>query len=262
MPYPRASRFTLVCLVLAAPATLGGSGCASSHLNLVTPRAPIAEDGVLFAVDGAGDFQASSQHVRQALAEARLPIQVVTVEWSHGFGRIIADQIGYAHARAQGHNLAHALEQFRAAHPAVPMYLLAHSAGSAVAVAALENLPPGTVDTAFLLAPSLSAAYDIGPALRAVKHGFYVYYSQRDTIYLGIWTGILGNSDRHWGPSSGRIGFQIHSASPEDAHLYSKLVQRPWQPADRATGNDGKHYGDYQPDFLRLHILPLLSRGS
>jgi hypothetical protein len=262
MPYPRASRFTLVCLVLAAPATLGGSGCASLHPNPVTLKAPITEAGVLFAVDGAGNFQASSQHVRQAIAEAHLPIQVVTVEWSHGFGRIIADQIGYAHARARGYDLAQALSQFRLDHPAVPIYLLAHSAGSAVAVAALESLPPGTVDSAFLLAPSLSAAYDIRPALTAVRHGLYVYYSQRDTLYLGVWTGILGNSDRHWGPSSGRVGFQVHPTLPEEAYLYNKLIQRPWQPADRATGNDGKHYGDYQPDFVRLHVLPLLLRGS
>jgi alpha-beta hydrolase superfamily lysophospholipase len=233
----------------------------SARPNLFVLKAPITEAGVLFAVDGAGNFQASSQHVRQALAEAHLPIEVVTVEWSHGFGRIIADQIGYTYARAQGHTLAEALHQFRLDHPTVPIYLLAHSAGSAVAVAALESVPSGTVDSAFLLAPSLSASYDIRPALRAVKYGLHVYYSERDTLYLGVWTGILGNSDRHWGPSSGRIGFQTCPASPEDAYLYSKLIQRPWQPADLASGNDGKHYGDYQPDFVRLHVLPWLSHG-
>src|SRR5205085_1715720 len=131
-------------------------------------------------------------------------------------------------------------------HAGVPIYLIAHSAGSAVLIAALENLPPNTVDRAFLLAPSLSATYDIRPALRTVRNGLHVFYSRRDTAYLGVWTGILGNSDRRWGPSSGRIGFQVLPACPQDAYLYGKLFQRPWQPADRAAGNDGKHYGDYQ----------------
>jgi hypothetical protein len=227
---------------------------------LVAIKAPITEAGVVFAVDGAGNFQACSQHIREAIDRGHLPIQVVTVEWSHGFGRIIADQIGYAYARLQGYKLAQVMHQFRLDHPGVPMYLLGHSAGSAVVIAALENLPPDTVQRAFLLAPSLSAAYDVRPALGAVRCGLHVYYSQRDTIYLGIWTGIMGNSDRHWGPSSGRIGFQIPSLCPEDAYLYNKLIQRPWNPADRASGNDGKHYGDYQLDFVRLHVLPLLRR--
>ncbi len=184
----------------------------------------------------------------------------MTVEWSHGFGRIIADQVGYAHARLQGEKLAQIVCQYKAEHPGVPVYLLAHSAGSAVLITALENLPPNSIERAFLLAPSLSAAYDVRPALHAVRCGLHVFYSRRDTAYLGIWTGVLGNSDRRWGPSSGRIGFQCIATGPEDSQLYGKLHQRPWEPGDRAAGNDGKHYGDYQPDFVRSHIVPLLSK--
>ena len=118
MVYPRASRF-FICLVLVVPATLGGSGCAGSRPSLLAIKAPVTEAGIVFVVDGAGNFQACSEHLRQALEDARLPIQKdarlpiqeVTVEWSHGFGRIIADQIGYAYARAQGCQLAQILEQ-------------------------------------------------------------------------------------------------------------------------------------------------------
>jgi pimeloyl-ACP methyl ester carboxylesterase len=258
MPYLGIFRYTSVCLVLTILATLGGSGCNATRPKLIAVKAPVTEAGLVFAVDGAGNFQASSQYLRKVIDQERLPVQVVTVEWSHGYGRIFADQIGYAYARAQGRQLALLIEQFRQEHPGVPVYLMAHSAGSAVAVTALENLPPDSVDRAIFLAPSLSAAYDIRPSLRAVKYGLHVFYSRRDTIYLGIWTGILGNSDRRWGPSSGRIGFQTAGARPEDASLYSKLSQRAWQPHDLDGGNDGKHYGDYQPDFVRLHVLPLL----
>jgi hypothetical protein len=252
------SRFTFVCLVLSGLATLSGSGCASMRPRPIAIKAPITEGGIVFAIDGAGNFQAASQSVRAVAEHDHLPVQVVTVEWSHGYGRIIADQIGYAYARTQGCQLANEVRQFRLEHPAVPIYVMAHSAGSAVAVTALENLPPDTIDRAIFLAPSLSAGYDLRPALNAVKYGLHVFYSQHDTAYLGVWTGILGNSDRRWGPSSGRIGFQIACDSPEDAFLFQKLFQRPWQPVDRAAGNDGKHYGDYQPDFVRQHILPLL----
>ena len=265
MPVSRPQRFVSVCFVLVGLAALSGSGCAAAtpSLNAITtrPLSAHSEDagGIIFVVDGAGDFQACSQHVRQAVERDHLAIPVVTVQWSHGYGRIIADQIGYAYARAQGFNLAHMLRQYRLEHPTVAIHLVAHSAGSAVAITALENLPPETVDRIFLLAPSLSASYDIRPALQKVKDGLHVFYSKRDTAYLGIWTGILGNSDRRWGASSGRIGFQITCASAEDSLLLKKLWQRPWQPGDRASGNDGKHYGDHHPDFVRLHVLPLVA---
>jgi pimeloyl-ACP methyl ester carboxylesterase len=252
------TRFALLCLVLAGPATLGGSGCAGSRTNLVAVKTPITEAGLVFVVDGAGNYHGCSKHLRKLVAQDHLPLQLVTVDWSHGFGRSLADQIGYAHARAQGFKLAQAVYQVRVEHPGVPLHLVGHSAGAAVVIAALETLPPCTVDRAVLLAPSMSATYDIRPALAGVRHGLHVYYSRRDIIYLGVWTGILGNSDRRWGPSSGRIGFQVHAGSPEDAALYSRLFQRAWQPADRAVGNDGKHYGAYQPDFVRAHIVPLL----
>ncbi len=164
--------------------------------------------------DGAGNFQACSKHVRDAVGKE--PLQVVTVEWSHGHGRIIADQIGYAFARLKGRQLAGAIMRFHQQYPGVPIYLMGHSAGSAVVVAALEHLPPETVERAFLLSPALSATYDVRPALHAVTRGLHVFYSRNDTAYLGIWTGILGNSDRRWGASSGRIGFQTLPSSAED----------------------------------------------
>jgi hypothetical protein len=262
MVNPRLARSTFLCLVLVLPTTLGGGGCAHSRSNLLAIKEPVREAGVVFVVDGAGNFQACSQHIRLAARQERLPIQVVTVEWSHGFGRIIADQIGYAYARAKGCELAQVLQAFRREHPCVPMYLLGHSAGSAVVIAALESLPPVTIERAFLLAPSLSATYDLSPALKAVRTNLHVFYSERDTIYLGLWTGLLGNSDRCWGPSSGRFGFQYSPTCSEDVRFGGKLIQRPWQPVDRLAGNDGKHYGDYQIEFVRLHILPLFANQA
>jgi hypothetical protein len=40
--------------------------------------------------------------------------------------------------------------------------------------------------------------------------------------------------------------------------LYAKLRQYPWEPGLDSTGNHGGHYGAYQPDFLRVAVLPLL----
>jgi pimeloyl-ACP methyl ester carboxylesterase len=252
-------RFPMVSLVLVSLATLDVSGCAGPRSEVISVNAPVTKAGVLFVADGAGDFRACSQKVRQAAEVERFPLQVVTVPWSHGYGRILADQTNYSFGRAQGEQLAQVISRFEHEHPGVPVYLMGHSAGTAVIMAALENLPPDAVNRAFLLAPSLSATYDVRPALRAVREGLHVYYSHKDTLYLGVWTGILGNSDRRWGASSGRIGFQPPPSSLNDSYLYGKLIQRAWHPSDQALGNDGKHYGDYQPEFVRAHILPFIS---
>ena len=57
---------------------------------------------MVFAVDGAGGFQATSQALRQAVADRGMPLYVKPVAWSHGYGRFLADQMDLGHARAAG----------------------------------------------------------------------------------------------------------------------------------------------------------------
>jgi hypothetical protein len=35
-------------------------------------------------------------------------------------------------------------------------------------------------------------------------------------------------------------------------------VQHPWQPSYRQLGNEGGHYGAYQPEYLKAQVLPVL----
>jgi pimeloyl-ACP methyl ester carboxylesterase len=219
---------------------------------------PSASAGaVVFVDDGAGNFQAAYEALRKAVGRDRAPVQVVTYEWSHGNGRILADQLGFRYARAQGQRMALEVQAFAEQNPQVPIYLLGHSAGATVVLSALEHLPPGLVERAMLLSPSVSANYDVGPATRAVNLGMHVYYSQHDYWYLGLATHVLGTADRRFfHPASGRVGFRSgHACDPELAY---KLFQRPWQPSDRSTGNLGGHFGNYQPEFLRATVLPLM----
>ena len=88
--------------------------------------------------------------------------------------------------------------------PAAPVFLdgRIRAAGSAVAVSALENMPPNTVDRAFLLSPSLSAAYDVRPALKAVKRPGCMFTISRR------FTSRIGDLDRHPGQLRSHLGSQ------------------------------------------------------
>src|SRR5207253_3498222 len=138
--------------------------------------------------------------------------------------------------------------EYHQAHPGTPIMLYAHSAGCTVATTALERLPAGLVGRAVLLSPSLSARYNLKPALANVRRSLHVFYSRRDWCYLGMSTWLVGTADRRFDRCGGRTGFQIDPGQLEPG-LASKLFQRAWQPGDRELGNNGGHYGNYQPNF-------------
>ncbi len=251
---------SLVVLILAG---VGGSGCAAHRHEVYSPCLDAGLHGVIFSVDGAGGFLSTSKALSQAVAEAHLPLAVQPVDWTHGYGRFLADQIDWAHSRQCGRELARNIVAFHQAYPAGKVYLVAHSAGSAVALAAAEASPPGSIDRIILLAPSVASDYDLKPALQSTKGGIDVFCSKRDIWQLGIGVAILGTADGCRGcTAAGRIGFQNSSGDPRDAALYAKLRQHSWDACQAALGNHGGHYGTYKPGFLQAFVLPLLDDRS
>ncbi len=248
MPACGAGRLVLIAVLLlgrAAPPLGAAQGPAADPA------------GIVFAADGAGNFQCASAMLRTIVAEDGLPLEVRTFVWSHGYLRMLSDQMGFRHMQEQGRALAAAVRAYHAEHPGTTIFLFGHSAGCTVIATALEALPPGLVERAVLLSPSLSAHYNLRPALANVRQGMHVFYSRRDWYYLGVYTTLVGTADRTHGDCGGRVGFDLESGAI-DADVRAKLHQRPWQPADRALGNNGGHYGHYQPAFLRAWVLPLL----
>jgi pimeloyl-ACP methyl ester carboxylesterase len=209
-------------------------------------------------VPGAGGFPSITGTFQRVVEDAALPLVVEHFEWTHGYLRVVADHVDVEFAREQGRRLAERICTLKRECPGRAVYVVGHSAGASVALAAAEALPPGMLDRLVLLAPAVSAMYDVRPALAATSRGMDVYFSYRDWAALGIGTALLGTADRCWGPAAGRVGFWPAPGSAGDA-LYAKLRQHPWDPCVAWAGNSGGHYGTYQPAFLRAYILPLLS---
>jgi pimeloyl-ACP methyl ester carboxylesterase len=258
--------FSLVTLLSFSLILLSGCAAPREIHNLrdvpvpITPPLPVEK--VVFAADGAGDFRISSSQLRKVVCEDCVPIHVIPFVWSHGYAKIVKDQMDQAHALCQGQRLAQTVLAYRQEHPNLPIVLYGHSAGCGVVLSAMEQLPPGIVERCFLLSASVTTCHDLRPALRAVDKGIFVYYSKRECLFLSVALRLQGIFDRECAVAGGRVGFRVCVECPEDLALYAKLYQRPWTPCDRMYGNTGNHYGNYQPDFIRTQILPVLLGGE
>jgi pimeloyl-ACP methyl ester carboxylesterase len=230
------------------------AGCAGVPPRVESHAPPDTVRGLVVVADGAGAWQTASKAMAAMADSQHLPIHVSSFDWTHGRGRPLADVVDYPYARCQGRRMAEEIVRIRAANPGVPISAVGYSAGSGVALAAAENLPADYLERIVLLAPAVSACYDLRRALASARRGIDVFISDRDTLYLGLGTGLVGTTDNKRGAAAGRCGF----SPPADPALAARLHQHPWTPAVEWTGNEGGHAGSLQPAYLRLYVMPLL----
>jgi hypothetical protein len=248
-------------LTLAVLFLLPLIGCATfgSPPDTARPSSVLPDTPLILVADGAGDFRAASLAVRRVNVEEHCPLEVRTFVWSHGYLRILADQLDSHHVRREGQQLASLVMAQHRLCPERPISLVGHSAGCAVIVAAAECLPPGSLDHIILLAPSLPVDYDLRPALACAQKGIDVFYSERDVGYLRVGVLLAGLCQGRLAVPAGSRGFQPVVHSVEDAAYYAKLRQYPWEPDLAWTGHHGGHYGCYQRVFLQVFVLPVLT---
>jgi pimeloyl-ACP methyl ester carboxylesterase len=254
----RNSRYLLGCVLATWLAQSGCTTFCHEQRALAPPEELGPSEGLVLVVDGAGDFRATSEALRRAVATARLPLRVVTFIWSHGPYRVFADQLDEEHALQEGHRLAETILAVRQSSPGRPIYVVAHSAGCAVGLAAASDLPPDSIQRMILFAPSVPADYDLRPALCCVRNELDVFTSLSDRWYLWASDFFTSITRCRFCTAAGCAGFRPIILEPRDARLYQKLRDYPWQPTLIWTGHDGGHFGYYQQGHLRTIVLPLL----
>ena len=247
--------FYPACLLLLLTGCVGA--CYRPDAYCPVPPAPHPV-GVVFVANGSGDFRTVTRGLIQAVTETAAPLQIETCVWSRGYGRYVLDHVDHANHLNHAYPLAVQVAAYRRACPNRRIYLIGHSAGCAVVLAAAEMLPPDSVDRIILLAPSVCETYDLRPALHTARCGIDVFYSSKDRVILGVGMRIFGTADRRCRTAAGRYGFTPILACPADAALYGRLRQHPWDPVVEWTGHRGGHYGNNEAAFLRAYVVPLL----
>jgi pimeloyl-ACP methyl ester carboxylesterase len=223
------------------------------------PAPHAAAPRIVYVIDGAGGFEATSRTIRETALADGLPLEVRSFHWTHGYCRILADQMHAAHMRREGQRLAELVMQQRQQSPGQPISLVGHSAGCGLVLVAAEHLPPNSLDRIILMAPAVSVGHDLRPALASARHGMDVFCSDHDWACLSIGVCLAGTTDRRWTlAAAGKVGFRPTGSCSGDAALYSRLRQYPWDASLAWTGHRGGHYGSYQPGFLRVFVFPLL----
>lgn len=248
----------IVSLLIASLMVTGCRGVQA--LPPIEPTyVPPQAQATIFVVDGVGGYQSCARVLNLVVAQDRLPLSVQGVFWNHGLGKPIADLTDQSNRVQEGQRLAQTIQIHRQTYPGQPIHLISHSAGGGVLLTAVESLPPNSVERIILLSPAVSQKADIRPALRCARLGVDVYTSDRDWFYLGLGVRLFGTADGQRGSgAAGRYGFNNSAYNPEDAILYARFRQHPWDPALAWTGNEGQHTGTFQAAFLRAYIVPLL----
>jgi pimeloyl-ACP methyl ester carboxylesterase len=164
----------------------------------------------------------------------------------------------------QAQKIADQITAYARKHPGLPIVLMSHSGGGALAAWALERLPADVqVESLFLLQPGLSPQYDLSRALQHVRTKAYVFTSVHDTVVLSLGTQMFGTMDGLLVEAAGVKGF-IRPATA-DAKQYEKLIAKPYDEKWTAYDNIGDHIGTLLRPFSKNVLAPMVAehlRGS
>ncbi len=214
-------------------------------------------DDTLVVLDGVGGMLFGPLLVRRALRAAGFCACTVIFDWHRSFrGDIFSDLMMLRRNRYEALRAVRRILHIRRCFPQTRIHLIGFSGGGGVAAFTAEKLPrPGLVDTLILFAPALSPRYDLSPALRHVRRCFATS-SPRDTVLLGIGTGLFGTVDRVRTRAAGQTGFLRPDGADES--LYAKLRQIRWTADFGRDGHHGGHTAWAGQTFLSRHLPALL----
>lgn len=245
---------SVVCLAV-------GSGC-SKVVAYVAGSPPEGDRsvGITYYVGGAGPIgHVGELDIPNGLADAGYEAHVEVFSWQSWTHA--GDQINISRNREKGAQLAAEIRRYRRYHPTQPINIIALSAGTGVATFAIEYLPESiSVDNVVFLGCSLSSHYDLTRALKRIRGGLYVLYSEYDRILNNVvwYTGTVDRSSAAEGVA-GLEGFRLPRPLTENARMqYDKLHNVAHRPEFADFGYGGGHTDCTRREFIREYISAVL----
>lgn len=233
-------------------------GCS----QLQGDRAEREQRGFVFYCDGSGGgsvLKNYSTGIKKGLLDAGYEGSGEMFPWNTGLGVTADHTSSESYKRGKARQLASQIAEYESKHPGAPVTLMGLSAGTAVAVFALEELPRGVdVENVILLSPSIGADYDLGRALRHVKGKMYVFTSTKDAVLTYLVRNV-GTADRRESEPAGIYGFRRPRSASRDAMSdYAKVVHIQWRQEFARYGDLGGHTDVVNAAFVQKFIAPLV----
>lgn len=218
---------------------------------------PIEHKTWLLHLPGIGGLMNIDRSLTSGLLQGGIDADLQIYDWT-GADRGLASLTNVKRHEEQSTIVAKLIEQRLKAQPDAHVILTAHSAGTGIAVWALEKLPEDMkIDELVLIASALSPDYDLSRALRHVKNRAYAFNSELDVIVLGAGCRTMGTVDRVKTDAAGRVGFRVPQ-DPAVAGQYGKFVQYPYDPDWMRFRNNGEHIGPMMRPFAREVIAAVI----
>jgi len=239
----------LLSILTLAGMSLTTIGCQTGG-RVVSASSP-ERFGKTFYLDGAGNWGWGQTSVGEGLRRAGYRGDVEVFLWTTSLNPLI-DQINIIAARLRARQLARKIEDYHRRYPDTKINIVALSAGTGVAVWAIEDLTGGVrVDNFAMLGSSLSHNYDVRPALKHMTGSIFVFHSPLDGVLPS--TLIVGTIDgRHGVEPAGLVGLDV----PPGAE--NRVVNIAWTKEAKRFGWQGGHVDTANPVFVAKEIAPLL----
>ncbi|MFA5865705.1 MAG: hypothetical protein WC975_13610 [Phycisphaerae bacterium] len=219
--------------------------------------------GKVYYLDGAGNMGFGEETVPKALRSSGFRGDVENISWTTHTGPL-GDQMIRANARYRAENMTKKIIEYRNRYPQAPIYIISLSAGTGVAVWAVENLPSDLkVDSIVLLGSSLSTRYNMSRCLKHVSNKVFVFYSPRDYV-LKSFIPVTGTIDgEFFTDPAGMAGlYPPVNPSREELDLYKeKLENIAWRPSFERLGNAGGHTDGTSYRFVKYYIAKRMGIG-
>ena len=215
---------------------------------------------VLPGIQGKSNIESS---IARGLEDAGIDMAIEVYDWTTGFWFLFPYHLrALRRNRREAARVAQRVLVYLNQYPDRPVHIIGHSGGAGVALLAMEVMPAGVKATSLiLLAPAVSASYDLGRASEHVEFAVWNFFSWFDLLFLVAGSLILGTLDGRHVVSAGASGFRSDAAPGPQAADGCRLRQKPYVARMLRSWNFGGHFGCTNRVFVSEWLAPLLEGG-